>query len=110
MMRFGSPLTVLAAAAAMLTSQSIVVTTAPQPSTKVPQSHSSRSAGRGRHRHRFCKVGLFATKPNSYSVKSWARYLARNGRDAVPIRSPEKFMHAAARRRFLFVQTSRVYA
>lgn len=105
-MRFGNPLGVLVVASAMFSSQSIEVTTVSQPDLNTPRHSRKDRRLRSKHRHRLGKVGRTTVKPGGYSVKSWARYLTRNCRDAVPIRSPEKFMHAVARRRFLFAQTS----
>lgn len=82
-----SALAAMAASATM--GLSTQLPTMPEPVSNVPRLRAKRR------------------KPNSYSVKSWARYLARNGRDAVPIRNPEKFMNAAARRRFMFAATGR---
>lgn len=35
-------------------------------------------------------------KPNSQSVKSWARYLARYGHAPVNIRNPERYLNSYA--------------
>lgn len=96
MMRCGTILGGLAAAAAMLTSRSSEVvgcnSVAPEPMVNTPRK-------RGKNRHRLGRTGRYGVKPNSNSVKSWARFLARNVTGAVRVRNPEKYMHAAARRR-----------
>lgn len=76
------------------------MTTATQPDLRAGQSSPTpkrkRRVKRGRHRYRLGRTGR-VTAPQSASVKSWARYLARGGRAPIEIRDPDRYLHSHAR-------------
>lgn len=74
--------------------------TATQPDLRPTQSSLTPKrkvrVKRGRYRHRLGRTGR-VTAPHSASVKSWARYLAREGRAPIEIRNPDRYLHSHAR-------------